>query len=346
MPSFIVKVKNTIKKYSLFSENDKLIVAVSGGADSVTLLFLLFFLKKEYNLDISVAHFNHQIRLKEAEADALFVQEIAAKLNLPFVLKKRDVPLYAKRKKLSLEEAARNLRYEFLEETAKAKGANKIALGHNKNDQVETILMRLLRGGGSQGLGGMLPKRLLAEKVSIIRPLIETSRQEILDFLKQKKIKFREDKTNKETIYLRNRIRYRLIPYLGRYNPRIEQILFNTAENLREENGYLEQVAQEAFSQISQYEDKKVTLSLYKLNKLHPVLQKRVLRLAIKGAKGNTKEITYQHWQTLDLLINKNEGNLFLDLPQIRIQKKNDKVIFLRSKPGMRPKKIKTNKGK
>ncbi|OQX52625.1 MAG: tRNA lysidine(34) synthetase TilS [Candidatus Omnitrophica bacterium 4484_213] len=351
MPSFVNKVKNTIKKYNLFSENDKVIVAVSGGADSVALLFLLFSLKEEYNLELFVAHFNHQIRGEEAEADVLFVRRIAQQLTLPFIVKKRDVPAYAKRRKLSLEEAARDLRYKFLEEAAKKKGATKIALGHNKDDQIETVLMRLLRGGGSQGLGGMSPKRIIANGANIVRPLIETSRKEILDFLKQKKIKFREDSSNRETVYLRNRVRHRLLPYLERYNPRIGQILFNTAENLREENEYLEEIAKKAFSQVSQppttfskgsrqgrkvVGGKKVILSLNKLTRFHLAIQKRLLRLAIKEAKGDTRQIAYQHWQSLNGLINKNKKNLFLDLPQLRIQKEYDRIVFVKAGKGKR----------
>ena len=336
MLNFIDKIKATIKKYNLFSENDKVIVAVSGGADSVALLFLLSSLKEEYNLELFVAHFNHQIRGEESETDVLFVQRIAQQLNLPFIVKKRDVPAYAKRRKLSLEEAARDLRYKFLEETAKKKGATKIALGHNKDDQIETVLMRLLRGGGSQGLGGMSPKRIIAKGASIVRPLIETSRKEILDFLKQKKIKFREDSSNRETVYLRNRVRHRLLPYLERYNPRIGQILFNTAENLREENEYLQEISREAFSRVSQCAKKKVILSLDKLDNFHPALQKRILRLAIKKAKGDTRQITYQHWQSLDGLINKNKKNLFLDLPQLRIQKEYDRIVFVKASKGKR----------
>ena len=341
MLSFIDKIKVTIKKYNLFSENDKVIVAVSGGADSVALLFLLSSLKEEYNLKLYVAHFNHQIRGKEADEDGLFAKKLAKKLNLSFILKKSPAPAYAKRKKLSLEEAARILRYEFLTAVAKKKEADKIALAHNKNDQIETILMRLLRGGGSQGLGGMPPKRLIVKGISIVRPLIETSRKEILNFLNQRKIKFREDSSNKEMVYLRNRVRHRLIPYLERYNPQIGQILFNTGENLREENEYLEEIARKVFLQVSQSKDKKAILSLNKLTNFHPALQKRVLRLAIKEVKGDTRQIGYQHWQALDLLINKDKRNLFLDLPQLRVQKEYNKIIFLRCKPGMRHEKEK-----
>ena len=271
----------------------------------------------------------------------MFVKKLAKKLNLSFILKKKDVPAYTQRNKLSLEEAARILRYEFLTAVAKKKEADKIALAHNKDDQIETVLMRLLRGGGSQGLGGMPPKRLIVDGISIVRPLIETSRGEILNFLKQKKINFREDSSNREMVYLRNRVRHRLLPYLERYNPRIGQILFNTAENLREENEYLEEISKGVFSQISQCIDNKVVLYLGKLTNFHPALQKRVLRLAIKKVKGDIRQIGYQHWQALDLLINKDKRNLFLDLPQIRVQKKYNKIIFLRCKPGMRPEKEK-----
>jgi len=328
MLAFIDKVNKTIKKYNLLSLNDKIIVAVSGGADSIALLLFLNSLREKYNLKLSIAHFNHQIRGKEADRDSWFVKKIGKNLGLPFVLEKKDVPAYATRKKLSLEEAARILRYKFLEEVANKEKAKKIALAHNKDDQIETVLMHFLRGSGSRGLGGMPIERKISEEVNLIRPLIETSRQEILIFLKQKKAEFIEDSSNKKTIYLRNRIRQHLIPYLEKYNPKIKQILFNFAETIREENEYLEVVCQEMFERVACYEKKKIILDVDKLLNFHPALKKRILRCAIKTVKGNVKEISYKHWQDLNLLIKKKKGSLVLNLPQLKIEKKYNKLIF------------------
>ncbi|RKY39348.1 MAG: tRNA lysidine(34) synthetase TilS [Candidatus Omnitrophota bacterium] len=329
---FVRKVKETIKRHSLFSEREKIIVSVSGGADSVALLLVLHSLKEELELTLWVAHFNHQIRGEEAEEDRRFVLNLARDLNLPFAEGEGDVCAYAEKKRMCLEEAGRILRYEFFLQMAKEKGAGKIALGHNRDDQIETVLMHLMRGAGAQGLGGMFPKRVIDREVEVIRPLIENSREEILGFLKRKGMGYREDRSNRDTLFLRNRVRYRLLPYLRRYNPQIDQVLFNLSETLREENDYLQKVSEDLFSQIAYREKEKVFLDLSKFYSLHLALQRRLFRLAVERVKGDLRGVEYQHWQSLSNLINKERKRFSLSLPGVCIRREGEMLVFSREK--------------
>lgn len=226
----ITKVKKTISIYDMFSGGDKVLVGLSGGPDSVCLLYIL----KEFGLKLYIAHLNHGFRGKESDGDQRFCEELGKRLGLPVFVKKVKIK--------KNEESARNARYKFLEDTAKKIGANKIALGHNADDQAETVLMRLLRGAGARGLSGIPPIRGI-----IIRPLINVWRKEILDYLKKRNIPYRIDSSNLGTDYFRNRIRHELIPYLSKYNPNIKNILRNTGRNMAMVKDYLEGAVRQEF---------------------------------------------------------------------------------------------------
>ena len=198
---FVGKVKKTIKKHRMLESGDKVIVGVSGGPDSMALLYLLDHIKEDYNLTLKVAHLNHGFRGREAQREAQFVEEIAQQLELLFEVKTFDVPAYKKKSSLSSQEAARVIRYRFLKDVGRRFHASKIALGHNADDQAETMMMWLLRGTGLKGLSGMPPVR----EGGIIRPLIETTREEIEAFLKKNEIPFVIDSSNQKTQYLRNK---------------------------------------------------------------------------------------------------------------------------------------------
>lgn len=211
----IAKIKKTISTYNMLSKGDRVLVALSGGPDSVCLLYVL----RELGLKLYIAHLNHGLRGKESDTDQRFCEDLGRRLG---------IPVYTKKVKIKKnEETGRNARYKFLEETSRRIGATKIALGHNADDQAETVLMRLLRGAGTRGLSGIPPVRGI-----IIRPLINVWREEILDYLKKKDIAYRIDSTNLGTDYFRNRIRHELIPYLSKYNPNIKNILRNTGRNM------------------------------------------------------------------------------------------------------------------
>ncbi|MBU1487479.1 tRNA lysidine(34) synthetase TilS, partial [bacterium] len=179
------KVKATISKYGMLSLNDKIVVALSGGPDSVALLHILHSLSKEYNLTLYAAHLNHLLRGKEAEEDVSFVRELAKGLKVEIRTEEADVKREAKEKGFSLQVAARRVRYDFLKRIAGEVGASKVALGHQLDDQAETILMRLIRGTGAEGFRGIPPKRELDGKITIVRPLIDISSQQIREYLKE-----------------------------------------------------------------------------------------------------------------------------------------------------------------
>jgi tRNA(Ile)-lysidine synthase len=216
---------NTIIRYKLLQPGEHVLIAISGGADSVALLHALLNLKTKWGLKLHLAHLNHMFRAKAAEMDAEFVRGLAQEKNLTYTIESFDVPAYQRRHKLSPQAAARKIRYQFLNRVAEKIGAHKIALGHTADDQVETVLMRLVQGTGSCGLQGIPPQR-----DRYIRPLIETSRRQIEDFLKQDGISYCQDASNFSPKYLRNKIRLQLLPLLEReYNCNLRDGLMQLA---------------------------------------------------------------------------------------------------------------------
>lgn len=324
------KVEHTIARFNMLKKNDRIILAVSGGADSVSLLYLLNRLKKKWHLYLHLAHLNHLLRKNESEEDARFVGHLAEKLRLPFSCESADVADFARKNSLSQEEAARQLRYAFLLSVAKKNSAKKIALGHNRDDQVETVLMRLLRGSGMSGLRGMPAKRRL-DGCLIIRPLIELKRSQILDYLAAKKISYRSDSTNFESQYFRNRIRHNLIPYLEKdFNPNIREILLNLAQNLAEDFDYLQGQGLDKFK-VAQMNNsgKELAVDLKRLTSFHKALQKLICRQAIKELKGDLRRIDYRHWKELEDLILKRPQGSIVDLPAgISVVKKRKDLTF------------------
>jgi tRNA(Ile)-lysidine synthase len=276
------KLKETISRRDMLKRSDRVIVACSGGPDSVALLHLLYQIKEKYNLKLSVAHINHKLRGKESDGDEKFVKRLAKKLRLKFYSKSFDVKKIAKNKKLSIEEVAREIRYRYLDRLAQRLKASKIALGHNADDQAETVLMRLIRGAGGLGLSGMP-----AAKGKIIRPLLGVKREEIEQFLREKELGFRIDSTNLRRDYLRNRIRLELLPYLTRdYNPKIVEVLNRTASILSAQEDYLKKETLKEFGKVAKIKKEKISLDLDKLFSYDIFLQREILRLAIDRLKG------------------------------------------------------------
>ena len=326
------KVKNTIKRHNLVRKGDKIVVAVSGGPDSVTLLYLLAALKKELKLSLHVAHLDHMLR-KDSYKDREFVEALAEKLKLPVTVSIINVkelgrgqrPFFNKegKKKRSLspfcpEEIARNARLGFLFKVAQDIKADKIALGHNLDDQAETVLMRILRGTGLYGLTGILPKRNISG-YTLIRPLIEVRRKEIEAFLKRKRIRPRLDSSNLEDIYFRNKIRNRLLPLLEReYSANIKEVLSNMAEAVGLDYDYLYGKADYSLKGFGR------RIDLKKFLRLHPAIQRLVLRLAIARIKGDTRRLTFQHIREIEDLILNRPVNSIVDLPKgVSVVKQN-----------------------
>ena len=235
------KVIDTIKRYNLIQGGDKLVLGVSGGPDSISMLNILNEIKDEYKFEIYVAHINHMIR-EEADEDEKYVQDYCQKNNIECYVKRIDVQQVANIEKIGTEEAGRNIRYEFFEEVLQKVGANKIAVAHNKNDKIETIIMNLLRGSGLLGLKGIEPIR----DNKYIRPLIECERQEIEQYCEQHRLNPRIDKTNFENDYTRNKIRNIVIPYIKKeFNPNIIETMDRFSRVATEESNLLELQVQE-----------------------------------------------------------------------------------------------------
>jgi tRNA(Ile)-lysidine synthase len=311
----IEKVKVTVARYNMLKKGDSVLVAVSGGPDSVCLLEVLSCLKEDYSLSLHVAHLNHRFR-KEAKKEAEFVRLLAEKKGIPAAIEAIDVKAYCRERGLSLQEGAREVRYSFLNRVADAVGAVKIATGHTADDQAETFLMRLLRGAGAAGLSGIPPVR-----ERIIRPLIDVTKKEAFSFLKEKNIKYVKDPSNVKPKYLRNKIRLELIPLLKKYNPNIIDTLHREAELLREDDALLDEITETCFKGIVTDQKKdSITLDYSKFNGLLPALKKRALRRAAAELTGSLRRISYHHIVSgIDVIDRTGKG---IDLPHnIRIER-------------------------
>lgn len=333
--SLIDKARQTIKQYKLINKAEKIVVGVSGGPDSLALLYVLKALQKEWPAALHIAHLNHMLRGRESQGDAEFVVKLAQKLNIPVTCAKINVA--GLKKGGSQEETTRKARLEFLFAVARKNKARKIALGHNSDDQAETVLMRIIRGSGLLGLSGIQPK-IKINNFIIIRPLIEIPRREITNFLKAKKIKPRIDATNSEEIYFRNRIRHKLLPELKRYNPNIKQVLANTAEIIAADYDYLLETSRKAFAKLRIARTRaKVKLSIVKFLKLHPALQNIVLRLAYTELKGDTRRLTYQHIKEVKDLIYSRPCGAIVDLPSSMSVIKNHRHLSFKRRGASSP---------
>ena len=313
----------------MLQKNDRILVGVSGGPDSITLLHVLNNLKKEYSLNIIIAHLDHKFRGEESAADRKFCEDLAKKYNLEIMWEEIDVPEIAKEKGISPEEAARLARYDFFKRAAKKRNIDKIAVGHTRDDQAETVLMRIIRGAGMKGLGGISPvKEMMGNK--IIRPLIEVSRKDVEDFIAEARLRFRKDSSNEKTIFTRNKIRLELIPLLEKdFNPNIKEVLSNMAENLQVENEFLSKYAKRKFKSVSKIKQEEIFIDLKKFKKLPEAVRKRVLRAALEELKGDLRRLTYQHWKEMDELIDSRPVNSIVDLPAgISITKDRANIIL------------------
>ncbi len=328
--NFPDKIKSTIKKYNMLRKNDGVLVGVSGGPDSITLLNVLNGLKKEYALNIVIAHLDHKFRGEESRADRKFCEDLAKKYNIEIVCEEIDVPRIAKEKSISPEEAARFERYAFFKRVALEKGIDNVAVGHTRDDQAETVLMRVMRGAGTLGLGGMKPVKDMPG-FKIIRPLIEVSRREIEDFIKDNKLEYRKDSSNDKAIFTRNKIRLELMPFLeSNFNSNIKEVLANMAENLQAENEFLSRYANRKFRSSSKIGQDRISIDLGKFKKQPSAIRKRILRLAIEELKGDLRRLTYQHWKEMEELIEARPVSSIVDLPAGISVTKEKAVITLK----------------
>ena len=260
----------------MFAPGDRVLVAVSGGADSVTLLHVLHGLRDELKITLYVAHLDHRLRGESSSKDAEFVGELASRLKIPCVIGAREVRDFVRRSRTSIEEGARIVRYEFLSEMALRFGASKIATGHTLDDQAETVIFRLLRGSGTKGLSGIPPVR----EGLFVRPLLRISREEIERFLLSLDQPFRRDASNQEIRFARNRIRQQVLPELKSYNPNLLHTLGRTAEILRAEDELLDELTAERMCEVvrARWGNRIVVLDACRLRNLPIALQRRTVR--------------------------------------------------------------------
>lgn len=265
----------------MLAAGQKVFAAVSGGPDSMVLLHLLRELAPHFKVRLHVAHLHHGLRGKDADRDLIHVRDYCKKFKIPFISKRADVRELAHRKRLSLETAARMARYVFLSQCASRVGATAIAVGHTADDQVETFLMRLLRGAGGRGLGGMQPVRRAGE-LAIIRPLLRTWRTGILSLAKTHRVRYRIDRSNRDISFLRNKVRHRLITYLQKeYSPHIKEILRRSAEILGHEHAFVHDEAAKFMTRLAEARGSRIVLPLHHLAALPPALRTELLRITV-----------------------------------------------------------------
>jgi len=303
------KALKAIRKHNMLEKGDKVLVAVSGGPDSVALLYFLYSIHKDYRLDLHVFHLDHKIRGKSSSKDAVFVEKLAEKMSFPISSLCYDVAGYISDKNLSLQEGARKIRYQLIDQVCIEIGANKIAVGHNADDQVETFLMRIIRGTGPAGLKGIPPVR-----GRIIRPLIEVSRKEIEDYLEENQIEYCLDESNLKLDYTRNWVRHKVVPLLMQQNEKLQENLQNTIALVSDEEIYLDRIADDTLRRIADYGESTASIKYSELTELPAAIQRRIIRKVIERVKGDLKEIEFKHIEAI-LSQEEAKGSVRTDLP-------------------------------
>lgn len=319
MDKLIGKVTETIEKYHLIHPGDKIIVAVSGGPDSICLLDILNYIRRQFELSLIIAHVNHGIRKRESKVEARFVRLKALHMNLPFEQLSVSVPAIAREKGFSIEQTGRTIRYHFFKKLLIKYQAHSIALGHHEDDQVETILMRIIRGSGLQGLRGIPARRDV-----FIRPLIECNQREIEDYCRRRKISYCVDSSNRQPMYLRNKIRHQLIPMLTKeYNQSIRNHLLQLQTIVQDELNYMEKLTEQYYLKALKKEyPSGIVLDSKQLTEWPVALQRRVIRKGLRHLRNYLADIQFNHIESIRQLCLMNRGEKYLDLPgEIRVRK-------------------------
>ncbi len=319
----------TVSRHSMLAGGETVLVGLSGGPDSVCLLTLLHRLAPDLNIKLHASYVDHGLRPEETPEEIEFCRDLCGQMHVPFIVKKIDVAPYAEQRGLNKQDAARTLRYGALREAAREAGADRIALGHNLDDHIETFLMHILRGSGPRGLSGIPPVR-----DEIIRPLIETERREIEEFLESEGISYIIDSSNLRHDYLRNRLRATIMPALKELNPAIMDTISRTTDIIREEDRYLEAAVTKALMRmISRKSDTSIELFLAPLENLDRVLLRRLLRRAVKDTEG-LRGISYTHIEDVMDLIKHGQAGDRLTLPRdVRVIKQYSTVLITNEPP-------------
>jgi tRNA(Ile)-lysidine synthetase-like protein len=321
------KVLTGIRRQGLIIPGTTVVLGVSGGADSVALLHVMHALRHDLSLNLHIAHFNHHLR-KSASRDQKFVEALASHLNIPVTIGKRPGRMI---KKLS-EAQARQLRFDFLGKTAKKIQASAILLAHHQNDVAETVLMRLLRGSGLNGLRGILPQRVI-DGVNVIRPFLDLNKAEIKSFLKASKLPFCEDETNQTDDYLRNKVRNDLIPKLAKeYNPQITSVLIDMAKTAGDDYDFLHAHVLQGFKESVVSKAGKVKIKLTSIKRQHPAMRRLILRHAFAELMGDTKQVSFAHIEETEDLIERMAAGAVVNWPRsVKAVKKKDSIVLMKT---------------
>jgi tRNA(Ile)-lysidine synthase len=307
------RVLHFIGENALVSSGQKLVVAVSGGPDSVCLLYILSGLRKELGIELHIAHLNHRLRGAESDADAKYVAALAHRLGIPSTIASRDVRSYRLHHHVSLEEAAREVRYTFLAGVAEDIGAERVAVGHIADDHVETILMHLIRGSGTRGMRGLLPISRWsspAGSLTIIRPLLELSREDTTACCRRHHLKPRTDASNLSPEPFRNRVRHYLLPELQKYNPQIAEALLRLARTATDDLDFIETEAHRLWGKVTRVEGGSVIIDKKSFLALPPALKRHLLRASIESLVGNLKDIEAAHIEDILNALDKPAGKV------------------------------------
>jgi tRNA(Ile)-lysidine synthase len=290
------RVVGTIDKFKMISLGDQILVGVSGGPDSLALLHILTRLKDKMGLGLYPVHLDHMFRGKESQEDALFVANFCKELKLPLIQDRIDVPAYLVENKVSSQQGARDVRYKFYREVAQKVGANKLAVGHHAGDQAETVLLNLIRGAGLKGLKGIPPVR-----DDIVRPLLEISKEDILDYCKDWNLSSRTDSSNLKTVYFRNKIRLELMPLLQeQYNSGVVDSLIRLSEIVRDEDEYLEILAEKALKKVIHSRgEERIAIGLEEFSGLPCAIKRRLLVSVWKSLAGENQGLSYKHVESV-----------------------------------------------
>jgi tRNA(Ile)-lysidine synthase len=309
----------------MLQSGDLVVVAVSGGPDSVALCHLLHRLRHSHKVELVVVHVHHGLRGAEADQDALFVHNLSHQLGLPMVEQRLEVRSWREKHGGSLQMAARALRYQCLHQIMAEKGASKLALGHNADDQAEEILLRILRGAGQRGLSGMDP----CNRNGVIRPLLECHRHEIMAYLEDHGLAFRQDSSNLKPWCQRNLLRLELLPQLQQaFNSNLNATLLRTSKIFREEEDFWESHLTSWLDEHSlNHGDGGIRFPIRPLLETHPAMQKRLLRRVVQEVKGDLREFGFHHTEILLQLCRSPAANRQLDLPgAVQVEKSYDWV--------------------
>ncbi len=326
MPDVVQRIRDTIRRHGMICVRDAVLAAVSGGPDSVFMLHVLAGLQEELGFELKVAHLDHQFRGDESAADAEFVKDLAAKLGLPCFTDREDVPRFLLSNAMSKQAAARMLRYRFLVKTSKLEYCQRIAFGHNADDQSETVLMRILRGAGPDGLAGIPPKR---ENI-IIRPVLDIWRSEIMTYLNERDLDYRIDSSNLGSDYTRNRVRNELVPILETYNPNIAGSLVNLGTMMSSVAVHYSRLTDDALLRVVMNTTiGQMALDLGTFGNYDESLRRNIVRRVVADLRPDLAALPFQHVENVLTLAIRGEVGTAVELPgRIQVRLDHGRIVF------------------